>query len=188
MKGLQASSPATADSKNSASAAIRQGVEWAASIATKTTKPTLTPRSQIHQHRPADVFAANRDPGPIFSVQPDFKTHDAITNLGPPLISIGPNTDTAIDRFQLGDNLLPKLHVLVRTVSSSRWESVFRSEKWDLTYEQASVLSKALLADFQGMPLNPEIVKVSNNFLWLHIHANWIASVNSLCCPHYRSF
>ncbi|KAG1752342.1 uncharacterized protein EDB91DRAFT_1243121 [Suillus paluster] len=59
-------------------------------------------------------------------------------NFSPPLISIGPNTDAALDQFKLGDEVLPKLCVLVGT---------------------ASVLAMSLLADLQGVPFDPEIVK-----------------------------
>ncbi|KAG1848570.1 hypothetical protein F4604DRAFT_1935349 [Suillus subluteus] len=89
---------------------------------------------------------------------------DAI-NFSPLLISIGPNTDAALDQFKLRDELLPKLHVLVRTVQSSHWELVLRSQKWDLNYEQASILANALLADLQGVPFSPEIVKHKSSVL-----------------------
>jgi hypothetical protein len=41
------------------------------------------------------------------------------TECGPPLISIGLNTDTTLDWIKLRDEALPKLHVLVQTVHSS---------------------------------------------------------------------
>jgi hypothetical protein len=170
VKSLQASSPVIADSKKT-SAAIRQGVQWAAGVAPKMN--TSTSGSQIRKRRPAEVFNADNEPGPIFSAQPELSCSDGVQNFVPPLISIGPNTDTALDRFNLGDDLLPKLRVLISTVRSSRWESVFRSQKWDLTYEQASFLSRALLADLQGMPLNANVAKVSSTvYDWLHIYAN----------------
>jgi hypothetical protein len=155
-KNLKASSVPAANPKKPASVAISEGIQLGASVA----KDVLTPRSQIHRRQAADVFVADRVPGPIFSVQPEFGC-DAI-NFSPPLISIGPNTDAALDRFKLGDELLPKLRVLVGIVRSSRWESVLRSQKWDLNYEQASILANALLADLQGVPFSPEIVKVHN--------------------------
>lgn len=86
---------------------------------------------------------------------------------GPALISLGPNTDAAIDRFKLGDEILPKLRALTGTVRSSQWEAIFRSPQWDLTYKQAFVLSRALLADLvQGMPTNPEAAKVGKLVLF----------------------
>ncbi|KAJ8584816.1 hypothetical protein M405DRAFT_844924 [Rhizopogon salebrosus TDB-379] len=79
---------------------------------------------------------------------------DPTTSLGSPLISIGSNTDTMLDRLKLGDEILPELQVLVRTVHSSRWEAVFMSLKWNLACGQAAMLSNALLADLQvGMVL-----------------------------------
>ncbi|KAG1881213.1 hypothetical protein F4604DRAFT_1922222 [Suillus subluteus] len=77
--------------------------------------PIDIPSVAIHAFVPGD-----NNMGPLFSGQelsgPKF---------GPPLISIGANTDAALDRL------------------------VFRSPRWDLTYEQATILSKALLTDLQ---------------------------------------
>lgn len=71
-----------------------------------------------------------------------------------PLLSIGPNTDAVLDRFKIGDEAILKLRDLIVTVRSSRWEVVLRSPKWDLTYEQAFNLTKALHADLSGTPSN----------------------------------
>ncbi|KAG1733399.1 uncharacterized protein EDB91DRAFT_1084453 [Suillus paluster] len=74
------------------------------------------------------------------------------TNLQSPLHhsdSAAIRHDAALDRLKLGDENLLKLRMLVGTVCSSWWEAVFRSPKWDLTYEQASILSNALLMDLQ---------------------------------------
>jgi hypothetical protein len=150
----------------SPSAAIREAVALeATSITTASTKTPLS--SQIRHRRPADAFLAGRvipsdlsEPislGPIAFGKGQGSLRDELT-----LISVGPNTDAVIDRFNLGDRILPELRVLARTIRSSRWEAILRSSKWDLPYEQASVLSKALLADLQGMPVDPEIVKVGN--------------------------
>jgi hypothetical protein len=69
--------------------------------------------------------------------------------LGPPLVSIGPHTDAIFDRFKLGDKTLPKLHTLITTIWSSRWEENLRSSKWNLNYEETSKLNFALHADLQ---------------------------------------
>ncbi|KAG2029233.1 hypothetical protein BDR03DRAFT_1018706 [Suillus americanus] len=74
--------------------------------------------------------------------------------VGSPLISIGPYTDAALNQLKLGDKNLLKLRTLVAAVHSSRWEAVFRSPSWDLTYEQASILSYALLMDLQSFFAN----------------------------------
>ncbi|KAF8130813.1 hypothetical protein EV363DRAFT_1132527, partial [Boletus edulis] len=66
------------------------------------------------------------------------------------LISLGPNTDAVLDRFELGDNLLPRLHHLIASVRSSRWEVALRMAPWNLSYEQASNLSRAIAADLKG--------------------------------------
>jgi hypothetical protein len=111
--------------------------------------------TSVHQHsicqcHPADAFlylANEKFAEPILLVIPP----DPLS-LGPPLISLGPNTDAILDRFSLGDDLLPRLHTLVRKVHSSRWEAVLRAAPWDLTYEQAFNLSNALAADLKGTP------------------------------------
>ncbi|KAG1843380.1 hypothetical protein DFJ58DRAFT_731671 [Suillus subalutaceus] len=179
-KNLQTSSVPAADPKKPASAAISEGIQLGASVA----KDMLTPCSQIRWRRAAEVFVADRVPGPIFSVRPEFGC-DAI-NFSPPLISIGPNTDAALDRFKLGDELLPKLRVLVGTVRSSRWELVLRSQKWDLNYEQASILANALLADLQGVPFSPEIVKRKSSVLSVILECLGILIVNNYLAVFHR--
>ncbi|KIK76927.1 hypothetical protein PAXRUDRAFT_168396, partial [Paxillus rubicundulus Ve08.2h10] len=64
--------------------------------------------------------------------------------------SIGPNSDAMLDRFNLGDELLPHLHRLLRTVCNTHWEVTLRSPPWNLTYKQASNLVWALCTDLQG--------------------------------------
>ncbi|KAG1844313.1 hypothetical protein DFJ58DRAFT_731230 [Suillus subalutaceus] len=179
-KNLQTSSVPAADPKKPASAAISEGIQLGASVA----KDMLTPRSQIRWRRAAEVFVADRVPGPIFLVRPEFG-YNAI-NFSPPLISIGPNTDAALDRFKLGDELLPKLRVLVGTVQSSRWELVLRSQKWDLSYEQASILANALLADLQGVPFSPEIVKRKSSVLSVILKCLGILIVNNYLAVFHR--
>ncbi|KAF8123535.1 hypothetical protein EV363DRAFT_1403791 [Boletus edulis] len=72
--------------------------------------------------------------------------------LGPPLISLGPNTDAVLDRFRLGDQLLPRLHTLVRTVRDTRWKAVLSTAPWNLTHESATCLANALAADLKDTP------------------------------------
>lgn len=141
---------------HSDSAAIRRGVELAAESANRTTP--LTPRSEMRQRRPADVFTKAV---PLVAAPSQGQFARNLSMVGSPLISIGPYTDAALDRLKLGDENLPKLRTLVAAVRSSRWEAVFRSPTWDLTYEQASILSDALLMDLQvGVrDINPEAAK-----------------------------
>ena len=68
----------------------------------------------------------------------------------PPLISLSPNSDVALNHFGLGDDLLPCLHALVRTVCSSHWEAILRAAPWSLTFEQASNLSQVLSSDLKA--------------------------------------
>jgi hypothetical protein len=62
-----------------------------------------------------------------------------------------------LDRFKMGDEVILKLRQLMSTVRSSRWEAVLRSPKWDLTFEQAVNIAKALNADLQGQKLDASI-------------------------------
>lgn len=105
---------------------------------------TSTSENKIRHRRNADVFLLNglKVPGP--------ETEIEAPSLMAPLISIGPRTDAIIDRFKMDDTVLLRLHQLVGSVRSSRWEAVLRSSKWNLTYEEASNLTNALLADIQG--------------------------------------
>lgn len=143
----------------SASAAIRESAVFTPSA--KKTRPPSTPSTARqrtpHQRRPADVFLFAEDknfPEPIPLVIPDSAP-------GSPLISLGPHTDAVLDRFSFGDDVLPRLHILVGTVRSSRWEAILRGTPWNLTYEQASNLSSTLLADLKGTPGLPVTMVLS---------------------------
>ena len=80
----------------------------------------------------------------------------------PTLISIGPNTNAVLDRFKMSDGVLLQLRMLISTICSSCWEAVLRSPQWNLTYEQAVNLSRALNADTQGS-VGARLEKVSKN-------------------------
>ncbi|KAG1764089.1 hypothetical protein EV702DRAFT_1051461 [Suillus placidus] len=135
------------------SAAIREGVELAISTAKKPTAHS----HRIRQRRLTEVYVpGDKNAGPLFSGQE--LSHAAEAKFGPALISIGANTDATLDRLGLGDEILLKLRILIGTTRSSRWEAVFRSPKWNFTYEQATILSKALLTDLQVQPV---VIKVT---------------------------
>ena len=118
----------------------------------------------IRKRRLADAFltsAGNEETPPThinntaLAPCPSFQINDASRSdwaLGPPLISIGPSTDAVLDKFSLEDQLLPRLHILTRTVRSSRWETVLRGTQWKMTHEQASQLANALATDLRVMP------------------------------------
>jgi len=97
---------------------------------------------------------------PLARPAPVFLTNPAI--FPPTLVSIGPNTDAVLDRFKMNDDVLPRLRTLSSTVHSSRWEAVLRSHQWNLPYEQAANLSRALNADTQGS-MGTRFEKVSKN-------------------------
>ncbi|KAG1728115.1 hypothetical protein EDB19DRAFT_1913937 [Suillus lakei] len=153
----------TTATHDSPSAAIHGGAEMGAGLSKKFSPLLTTPHAQVRRCRHADTFMPGKviGEGPIFSV-PKSEQDTVFYAGGLPLISIGPNTDAAMDQIKLGDKILPKLRVLVQTVHSSRWEAVLRSLKWDLSYEHASILSQALLVDLQGMPPSPDVVKVGD--------------------------
>jgi hypothetical protein len=67
------------------------------------------------------------------------------------IISIGTQTDSILDRFDLDDSLIPRLRVLTQMVRSSRWEAVLRSSQFGLSYEQASKLTDAMMKDLGGV-------------------------------------
>ena len=113
--------------------------------------PASVCQCSIRQCRPADAFLYTVKEKIAKSIPLVTAPSDAQAQ-GPPLISLGPNTDAILDRFSLGDDLLPRLHTLVGTIRSSHWEAVLRAAPWNLTYEQASNLSNALSADLKGTP------------------------------------
>ncbi|KAG1884168.1 hypothetical protein F4604DRAFT_1920019 [Suillus subluteus] len=130
-------------SKTPPSSAVREGREMA--LANKGTTPCVnaSPReNKICRHRHADTFFSDglKVPGP------EIEAPSSVA----PLISIGPHTDAIIDRFKMDDTVLLRLHQLIRSVCSSRWEAVLHSPEWNLTYEEVSKLTHALIADIQG--------------------------------------
>ncbi|KAI6011955.1 hypothetical protein EDC04DRAFT_2905128 [Pisolithus marmoratus] len=137
----------------SPSTAIHETVKFIPSV--KKPQPPSTPTASLHQCSicqccPADAFLnAVNTPSLDSTLLAIFPDQLALSS---PLISIGPNTDAVLNCFSLGDELLPHLHLLVGTVHSSHWEVVLRAKLWNLTYEQASNLSRALLADIKGTP------------------------------------
>ncbi|KAG1740118.1 uncharacterized protein EDB91DRAFT_1082100 [Suillus paluster] len=90
--------------------------------------------------------------------------------------NIRPHTDAMLDRFGLDDKVLLKLHELISSICSSHWEVALRSPKWDLTYEQAANLSKALHSDLDSSQLMFVGAKV-----WYNIQVN-----SSLSPSQYR--
>lgn len=72
-----------------------------------------------------------------------------------PIISIGPQTDAALDRFHMKDSVVPRLRGMTQNNRSSRWEEVLRNE-WGLTFEQAVTISRALQLDLSGQTIQAE--------------------------------
>jgi len=67
------------------------------------------------------------------------------------IFSIGTQTDSILDRFDLDDSLIPRLRVLTQTVRSGKWEASLRGPKFRLSYEQASKLTNAMMKDLGGV-------------------------------------
>lgn len=130
---------ANAKSNTVTSSAVREGRAMAL-------LDSNTPPNKIRQRRPADAFFTKGLTVPGHEIQ-GMREAASFT----PLISLGLHTDAVLDRFKMDDAVLLKLRALVGSVRSSRWEVVLRSPKWDLTYEQASNLARALLMDVQGV-------------------------------------
>lgn len=152
-------------SNKSLSAAVQMGQALAKASPSKS-------KSDIRQRRNADAFllsAAQQGtatvPKPPGTKNTTKSTGAAASfQAGAPLISIGPHSDAVLDRFGLDDHILPKLHQLIGSVRSSRWEAVLQSPKWNLTYEQASNLSRALNSDVhsnRAMPTNTKVFYIS---------------------------
>lgn len=76
------------------------------------------------------------------------------------IISIGPQTDSVIDHFELSDTLVPRLRHLSKTVRSSRWEAALHASDWGLSSEQAVKLSSALLLDIE-LNAEPSMVRLT---------------------------
>ena len=145
----------------SASAAIRESAIVAPSAKQTQPESTTTPMGKVQSVATPKSFRQHRQhhcpeafPLPdkeVFSDPISVEPSDT-SAASPVLISIGPNSNAVLDRFGLGDDLLPRLHTLVRTTCSSHWEAVLRSSPWNLTPKQALNLSRALSADLKRLP------------------------------------
>ncbi|KAI5986623.1 hypothetical protein EDD15DRAFT_2373070 [Pisolithus albus] len=98
----------------SPSAAIRESVKLIPSV--KTAHAPVTPTASLHQRHPADAFLMSANTKALEPLEPAVSPDQSALRSPAPLISIGPNTDAILDRFRLGDELLPHLHELVGTV------------------------------------------------------------------------
>ena len=161
----------------SKSAAVRESamVTPSAELQPPSTPSQSVRKHTLRQHCPADAFLyTEEDTAPIPLVIPDS------TTLISPLISIEPNTDAILDRFNLGDDILPCLYTLIGSACSSRWEAILRSLPWNLAFEQVSNLSNTLLVDLKGTPG----FSITLVFIFFHL---W-SLINSNKCCRNRSF
>ncbi|KAG1743591.1 uncharacterized protein EDB91DRAFT_1247093 [Suillus paluster] len=69
---------------------------------------SLTSNTKPRRRRPADAFSLPRNVQHSNSPMP-------VIVYGPPIISIGPNTDVVLDRFRMGDGMIPELRELMTT-------------------------------------------------------------------------
>ncbi|KAG9310200.1 hypothetical protein JVU11DRAFT_9841 [Chiua virens] len=117
--------------------------------------PQAATQSQVHQRHNADRFAPDEVAKAILDATSGKSSTLEATALSPhPIISIGANTDAVLDRFGLSDQIIPRLRELVTSMRSSCWEATLRNTPWNLNYEQATNLQRALHADLGvDMPL-----------------------------------
>ncbi|KAG6377664.1 hypothetical protein JVT61DRAFT_14429 [Boletus reticuloceps] len=106
----------------------------------KTSTSVSSATRAIHQRHPGEVFllATSATLGSNFATA---------TRPIKPILSIGPNSDVVLDRFNFGDELIPGLRKLVETTWDTRWEAKLHEALWNLTFEQAFNLSRTLSAD-----------------------------------------
>jgi len=66
--------------------------------------------------------------------------------IGPllPILSIGSNSDTVLDQFNLGDDILSHLQTLVGSVRNTHGEQRLPDAPWNMNYEQALNLAQVL--------------------------------------------
>lgn len=64
-----------------------------------------------------------------------------------PIIRFGAETDIALERLKLQDSIIPHLRHLAYSTRSSKWEQTLRGPQWSFTYEQAVVISRAMIED-----------------------------------------
>ena len=64
-----------------------------------------------------------------------------------PIVRFGAETDLALEYLELLDSIIPRLHGLAHSTHSSKWEWVLRRPEWGFSYEQAAIVSKAMIQD-----------------------------------------
>ena len=79
---------------------------------------------------------------------------------GEALISLGSNTDMALDLLNLSDSLLPRLSRLTRTIRSSRWHLILQSPDFGLSDKDAALLAASLLQDVRGIDSDVSKLKI----------------------------
>ena len=114
----------------------------------KVSAPTQNTLQTLRKHRPAEALLLSQmkqdqEPKPVI-VSPSGSEI-----FSPPLISIGPFLDAVLNRLKMEDQTLLRLHLLLGTVRSSRWENILASQEWGLHPAQASAPATALLKDVQ---------------------------------------
>lgn len=141
---------------------------------------TTTCQHSACKHHPANTFQfiiKGILAKPILlAILPDLPALDI------PLISLGANTDAILNCFGLSDQLLLCLHKLVRTIYNIYWKVMLVAMLWNLTYKQASNLSKALLVDFQGKSFDQTVRFISYNMALTNMITSYYTE--ALCQYH----
>ena len=77
------------------------------------------------------------------------------------IISLGKNTDRALDDLDLNDKVIPQLHTLVASIRNSKWKTVLTSSEWGLSPQEASILAMALTEDLAPVNRHNNMVGIS---------------------------
>lgn len=72
---------------------------------------------------------------------------DVATLPGATVLSIGHNTDKALDQLKLDDSVIPELRSIMSTVRSTRWTQAIMARPWGIGSPGATKLAHAMLCD-----------------------------------------
>jgi hypothetical protein len=77
----------------------------------------------------------------------------AVDGFGGAIISIGPQTDAALQHFGFSDRMIPRLRVLMQNSKSTAWKARLNSDEFGMTLEQAKNIARAMENDITGKPI-----------------------------------
>ena len=77
------------------------------------------------------------------------------------IISLGENTDRALDDLNLNNKVIPQLCTLIASICNTKWETVLTSSEWGLSPQEASILAMALNEDLALVNRHNNMVGIS---------------------------